>query len=511
MRLTLGGRRPSALVTGLALAVVVGSASSAGAIGGIPVPTVPLGPPVYTVYKNDPAGAKGRVFYATGFSAADVGPTAALNPLIAPVHPSRLVIADKDGTEVWSRQAPLGQGFANFRTQTYRGKKVLTWWEGTGEGGHGSGAAYIADSHYRVIRKIELPKPYAADIHEFRLTPDGRALITAYREVTRDLTSIGGAKDAKMYDSLAFVVDVRTGKVLLRWNTIDHVPLTDTRAARPVPGSTVSDPFHINSIDLDPAGDLVISFRNLSAIYDVDVHTGRVKWVLGGAHPTLKAGPGVTFSFQHDAEFVDPTTLQLFNDAALGQDDPSKPWALVQGLSSVQRVKIDVRRRTATLVSNWTHPDDLVAIAMGNAQPLPNGHTFVGWGTAARISELDGNGKVVYDAAPTDPTYRAFLDTWPAKADLVAVPDWFVERAARVGSVRSGVATTARPLVLTAEGRRSGVSVGYRWLLGSKVVGHGRSVTPKASWKGRTLRLETLISGPGFETARRTTSAGRVG
>ena len=135
--------------------------------------------------------------------------------------------------------------------------------------------------------------------------------------------------------------------------------------------------------------------------------------MLGGAHPTLKAGPGVEFAFQHDAEFISPTTLQYFNDNAAGQNDPDKPYQLVQGLSSVQQVKIDTAHRRATLVHNWTHPDDLVAFSMGNAQKLANGHTFVGWGSASRISELDASGKVVYDASLPTPTYRAFLDSWP--------------------------------------------------------------------------------------------------
>jgi hypothetical protein len=390
-------------------------APGASAVGGIPVPTPPVGPPTYTVNVDDPSGNAGKVFYTTGFSAAAVGfanPT--VDGLGSLVQPSRLVIADKSGKVIWQREAAQGMGVADFRTQTYRGKKVLTWWEGSDEGGHGSGAAYIADTHYKIIKKLTLPAGYTPDIHEFRLTPDGRALITSYKTVTHDMSSIGGPTSAQMDDGLAYVVDVATGKVLHTWSALAHIPLTDTRARRPLPPSTTYDPYHINSISLDPRGDLVLSFRNLSAIYDVDIDTGKINWVLGGAHPTLKAGPGVEFAFQHDAEFISPTTLQLFNDNAAGQNDPDKPYELVQGLSSVQQVKIDAAHHRATLVHNWTHPDDLVAFSMGNAQKLARGHTFVGWGSASRISELDASGKVVYDASLPTPTYRAFLDTWPS-------------------------------------------------------------------------------------------------
>lgn len=390
-------------------------ATSASAVLHIPVPTPPVGPPTYTVNVNDPSGDHGLIFYTTGPSPAAVGlSNPVIDPALAPVQPSSLVIAEKSGKVVWRHTAAEGHSVGDFRTQFYRGHKVLTWWEGSDDGGHGSGADYIADSHYRIIKKVELPEGYEADIHEFRLIPGGRALITSYQTVTHNLSSIGGPKNAQMYNCLAFVVDLGTGRVLDRWSALAHIPLSYTRARRPLPGQTVYDPYHMNSIALDPQGNLVISFRNLSAIYDVALRTGKINWVLGGAHPTLRSGPGVEFAFQHDAEFVSPTTLQLFNDNAMGQNDPNDPVQLVQGLSSVEQLRIDTRDRRATLVHNWTHPDDLVAIAMGNAQALPHGHTFVGWGSAPRISEFNAHGKLVYDASLPNPTYRAFLDTWPS-------------------------------------------------------------------------------------------------
>jgi hypothetical protein len=390
-------------------------ATSASAVLGIPVPTPPVGPPTYTVNVNDPSGDPGLVFYTTGPSPAAVGlSNPVVDGVIAPVQPSSLVIAKKSGQIVWQHDAAKGDSVGDFRTQMYRGHKVLTWWEGSDDGGHGSGADYIANSHYHIIKKIELPAGYDADIHEFRLTSDGHALITSYQTVTHDLSSIGGPTDAQMYNCLAFVVDVATGKVLDKWSALAHIPLTNTRAKRPLPGQTVYDPYHMNSIALDSKGNLVISFRNLSAVYDIAERTGKINWVLGGAHPTLTAGPGVEFAFQHDAEFVSSTTLQLFNDNAAGQNDPNDPVQLVQGLSSVEQLHIDAAHHRATLVHNWTHPDDLVAIAMGNAQALPHGHTFVGWGSAPHISEFDAKGKLVYDASLPDPTYRAFLDTWPS-------------------------------------------------------------------------------------------------
>ena len=162
----------------------------------------------------------------------------------------------------------------------------------------------------------------------------------------------------------------------------------------------------MNSIALDPRGNLLISMRNTSAVYDVDAHTGAVNWILGGRAPrTLTPGTGVEFGFQHDAEFAGPDTVRLFNDNSSGIQN--------LGLSSVEWIRVDPAAHRATLVRNQTHPDGLVAFAMGNGQGLPNGDTFVGWGMAPRISEFSPTGRLVYDASLPNGTYRAYLDPWP--------------------------------------------------------------------------------------------------
>lgn len=141
----------------------------------------------------------------------------------------------------------------------------------------------------------------SSDSHGFRLTSDGRALITSYRDVTTDLTPIGGPEHGTMLDTIASVVDVATNHVLFQWSAAEHVPLTDTFEEGPLPGGTEYDPYHMNSIALDPAGNLLISMRNTSTVYNVDANSGAINWRLGGKHSTFALGPGVEFAFQHDA------------------------------------------------------------------------------------------------------------------------------------------------------------------------------------------------------------------
>jgi hypothetical protein len=74
-------------------------------------------------------------------------------------------IINNAGHVIWFRPVPAGQEAADFRTQTYRGHPVLTWWQGTGLGGLASGTDYIYNDHYQQIATVQrqhLPRVPAA-------------------------------------------------------------------------------------------------------------------------------------------------------------------------------------------------------------------------------------------------------------------------------------------------------------------------------------------------------------
>jgi hypothetical protein len=369
-------------------------------------PSDPAAPSMdYTVKVNKPGGAPGYVFFTFGANAANAAaPTLPTGPASG-ASPSVLVIADKAGNVVWEREMPTGQSAGNLRVQSYQGKPVLTWWQGVNRGGHGTGVNYIADEHYNVITTLTPGEDLSSDIHEFRLTPDGRALISSYQEATTDLTAIGGPADAKTYNSIASVVDIASKKTLFRWDALSHVPISDS-LAKYIAGP-VFDPYHINSISLDPSGNLLISMRAVSAVCNVDPRSGAINWQLGGRHSTFALGEGVEFAYQHDAQMPDANTLTVFDNHS---DVSQGPGPAIP--SSLKWIRLDFAGRRATLIRTQTHPGNLVSAAMGNMQRLPGGNTFSGWGTAGRISEFAADGEMVYDAALTGGTYRAFLDAW---------------------------------------------------------------------------------------------------
>lgn len=366
----------------------------------------------YTVNVNQPGGAPGYIFFVSGTTAANPGTA---------VRPVVLVIADKTGNVVWQRQLPPGQSAGNLRVQRYQGKPVLTWWQGLKQGSHGLGVSYIADAQYNVMATLTPGGDLSSDIHEFRLTVDGHALVTSYQEVTADLTAVGGPPDGKIYNCIASVVDIAAKKTLFQWDALSHVPIVDSPAKYSA-GQTL-DPYHMNAIAMDPAGNLVISLRAMSTVFNVDPRSGAINWQLGGKHSTFALGDGVEFAYQHDAEMPDPNTVTLFDNHFEGDAGQTSGGSVP---TSLKWISLDFAARRATLIRAQTHPANLSTGAMGNLQQLPDGNTFSGWGTAGHIAEFTATGDMVYDATLTGGTYRAFLNDWtgePAEPPTLSFTD----------------------------------------------------------------------------------------
>jgi len=328
------------------------------------------------------------------------------------------MILDGNGQMVWFHPEPKGNMAADLRVQDYLGRPVLTWWEGYSGAGVGAGQDVIYDSSYRQLAVVKAGNGLSADLHEFHLTPQGTALITSYNPVHFNASSVHGPTDQIVLDSVVQEIDVKTGLVLYQWDSLDHVPLTDTYEPLPKTPGGPFDYFHINSVQQQPDGDLVISARNTWAAYDIDHHTGAIVWTLGGKSSSYKLSSSAVFAFQHDVR-VHPTgdtTVTLFDDGA----GPPKVHAQSRGIT----VRLDDKDMTATLVSEDLHSPALAAAFEGNLQRLSNGDEFVGWGQQPYFTEYDSHGNMVFDGRFVDAnsSYRAYRFPWTGTpADLPAV------------------------------------------------------------------------------------------
>jgi uncharacterized membrane protein YgcG len=324
-------------------------------------------------------------------------------------------IVDGRGNVVWFQAIPSGEEASDFRTQTYDGRPVLTWWQGTGLGGLASGTDYIYNDQYQQIATVNAGNGLSADGHEFLITPWNTALILSYTTATANLTSIGGPADQTVVDGVVQEINISTGQVLFQWNSADHVPYSQSEQPLPASSSTPWDWFHINAVHLDNDGNLLIDARDTWTTYKVSLATGNILWQLGGKDSsfTLQAAPGQTldnadelFSWQHDPEAIGNDEYTFFDNESSGT--PNLPY------SRAITVKLNEWSHTATLVASDNQPEGLSAASQGNAQTTAEGNLFVGWGSLPYISEFDPQGNLLFNAEfPAGVnTYRAYLQPW---------------------------------------------------------------------------------------------------
>ncbi len=103
---------------------------------------------------------------------------------INPVGPGGPMIVNGRGQLVWFAPLKPPEVAANLQVERYRGRPVLTWWQGgVTPDAYGRGVGIIADRAYRTVATVRAGNGYRMDLHEFTLTPSGDALFTVYAPI----------------------------------------------------------------------------------------------------------------------------------------------------------------------------------------------------------------------------------------------------------------------------------------------------------------------------------------
>jgi len=331
------------------------------------------------------------------------------------------MILDPAGELVWF--APTSGMTTNLQPQTYRGQPVLVYWEGKPGPGIGYGNGYVLDTSYKLVATVRAGNGLQADLHEFTITAQDTALITAYTPRPADLSSVGGAQDGTVLDSVVQEVDIASGKVLLEWSALDHVPVDETNAGLTAPPF---DYFHVNSVSPYNDDELLVSSRNTWTLYRIDRSSGEILARINGKASDYKLGPGATFYWQHHTRQRAAGQISVFDDGASPPEEPRSRGIVLL---------VDDVNMTVSLVRQFTHPANLLAEFEGSMQPLTGGGAFVGWGDEPYFSEFAEDGSLRFDARlpMNGQSYRAFLSQWVGTP--TAPPDLAVERDAFGGTV----------------------------------------------------------------------------
>jgi Arylsulfotransferase (ASST) len=354
-----------------------------------------LHPPKVTV--NQPAGAAsapGYVFATPYLGPGQHGP----------------MIFDNAGNLVWFRTLSGTQHAADLQTQVFHDKNNLTWWQGkTIIDGYGLGEDVIANANYKTVAVVKAGNGLAADEHEFLVTPNGSAIVTAYDPVRQNLAGVGGASSGIAVDCVAQEIDIHTGLVMWEWHSLGHVDIAQSYSTAPASPDGQFDYFHLDSIQLLHEGNLLIGARNTWAAYEISARTGQIIWQLGGKRSTFALGAGVPFAYQHDVRLLAGGEVSLFDDEGAPAVSPPSRGELI---------KLDAKTHTATLVSQLVRtigPPDTAG--QGDMQALANGGWMIGWGGLPNLTEYDAHGQIVYDAQlpAGENSYRVYREPWAAQ------------------------------------------------------------------------------------------------
>src|ERR1035437_10670637 len=149
------GRRVAAVIVAgavTALAATACTAATSGALAACHAPSsgaADHAPPV-KVLTQAAGNGDGDIFIAPQGCGYAIGPE----------------ILSNTGKVIWCRALRAGDTATDFRTQTYQGRAVLTWFQRSGL----SGTDYIYNDRYQQIAEVRAGNGSFTDFHEFLIT-----------------------------------------------------------------------------------------------------------------------------------------------------------------------------------------------------------------------------------------------------------------------------------------------------------------------------------------------------
>ncbi len=192
------------------------------------------------------------------------------------------------------------------------------------QGGFSSGFYLVMDENYQDIDQVTLSANEEEnhkhgvgylDQHEFQIMGENHYMLLSYtplliENLPASLKGIDGS--SKAYVWAGIMQEVQDGKIVSEVNTADYPILYESAVEKiDYAGSTdqgvtvtvgvnevfsladgIMDYTHVNSIDytLEPDGTadkILVSMRDQSAVFQFDIDTGAMEWILGGKASTL--------------------------------------------------------------------------------------------------------------------------------------------------------------------------------------------------------------------------------
>jgi hypothetical protein len=321
-----------------------------------------------------------------------------------------LLIVDNAGTPVFYRKAP-GNVYdlkvqPNGKLSYYVQSEINRY--------------YIMDSTYTLIDSIVSVHGYTPNEHELRILPNGHMLLIGNDVQTVDMSVYvaGGNPRATVLGNHVLELDAAKN-VIFEWRCWDHFKFTDGIDADLTLASF--DYVHMNAVEVDTDGNILISSRNMSEITKIERSTGRIMWRMGGKNNqfTFTKDPNtfiyqnksLSFSYQHDIRTAPGGTYTIFDNGNLRSNK----------FSRAVEYRIDTVSMTAEMVWQYRHTPDYYSAWMGSVQRLGNGSTLINWADASapKATEVKQDGSIAFEMdflAPST-SYRINRAVWKGKVN----------------------------------------------------------------------------------------------
>ncbi|MFC2085559.1 aryl-sulfate sulfotransferase, partial [Bacteroidota bacterium] len=251
--------------------------------------------------------------------------------------------------------------------------------------------AKVMDRNFNLKQRYNCGHGYRTDKHEFRLLPNSNAILIARDAQIVDMSQLveGGSDSALVKGRHVQEVDT-AGNVIFEWRCWDHFNITDALNID-LTAQTI-DYVHMNAIEVDYDGHLLLSSRHLSEITKINRNTGKIIWRLGGANNQfVLLGDTHFFSFQHDIRAVPGKQdhYTLFDNGNFNEPR----------ISRAVEYKIDTLNMTAENVWEFSPTPEGYSNKMGSVQRLENGNTIIGWAVKRlpKITEVSTSGEILYE------------------------------------------------------------------------------------------------------------------
>lgn len=309
------------------------------------------------------------------------------------------VIFDNNGSPVWYQKFPFDR-----RDMKVQPNGVLTMVTRT------NGLQFIGlDNHYRPIATYEAVNGYTTDEHELQVLKDGTYLLIGWRDNYVDMSKyVSGGQNPARVTASVIQEFTAAGELIFQWRAWDHFDIRDLNLQPPT-GPNMDFP-HMNAIDIDTDGNILLSSRHLSEVTKINRDSGEIIWRLGGAHNQFAYvndplnGP----QNQHAIRVVGTNDYLMFDNGDLHSPPVSRAVEYV----------LDLTNMTATVV--WQYPatptQSIYAFYMGNAQRLTNGNTLINWalGNLPKLTEVRPDGTKAFEMNWVNryQTYRTWRCSW---------------------------------------------------------------------------------------------------